>query len=300
MVFSPVGSPVDRWGPDPTEVAPLGLVKRLMRLFYVPARALGVTLGASLLLVASGRTAAAEGSEPRWCAPEVEVLTGEVCLYVPLQGAGRPTTVVIFLHSLVGRGTNWQWEQQRTMVQAADRHGFAVLMPRGRLGVGPGGAPDIWAWPTAQRTEAVHEPALVAEWASAREAAEKKLGRFERALVYGFSSGAYYAASLALRNPIGAQGYAVFAGGSGSKWKANGAKNVSNRPPVFVGYGTKDPSRRDPQAYARLLKELDWPHRLDAAPVGHTVTNEQLRRAFEFLTGAKEATKPRSKRNVSK
>src|SRR5687767_13743869 len=108
MVFSPVGSPVDRWGPDPTEVAPLGLVKRLMRLFYVPARALGVTLGASLLLVASGRTAAAEGSEPRWCAPELEVLTGEVCLYVPLQGAGRPTTVVIFLHSLVGRGTNWQ------------------------------------------------------------------------------------------------------------------------------------------------------------------------------------------------
>jgi predicted esterase len=261
-------------------------MKRLPRVFYAWRRQLGVTLGASLLLVASGRTAAAEGSEPRWCAPELEVLSGEVCLYVPQRGGGGPTTVVIFLHSLVGRGTNWQWEQQRTMVQSADRHGFAVLMPRGRLGVGPGGAPDIWAWPTAQRTEAAHEPALVAEWANAREAAEKKLGRFERVLVYGFSSGAYYAASLALRNPIGAQGFAVFAGGSGSKWKASGAKSISNRPRVFVGYGTKDPSRRDPQAYARLLKELDWPHRLDAAPVGHTVTNEQLKRAFEFLTGA--------------
>ena len=266
-----------------------GFMKRLPWLYYAWLRPLGVTVAASLVLASSSRTVAAEGSEPRWCAPELEVLAHEVCLYVPQRGEQKPTTVVIFLHSLVGRGTNWQWEQQRTMVQAADRHGFAVLMPRGRLGVGPGGATDIWAWPTAQRTEAVHEPALVREWTNAREAAEKRLGRFERTLVYGFSSGAYYAASLALRNAIGAQGYAVFAGGSGSKWKASGAKSITNRPPVFVGYGTKDPSRRDPQAYARLLKELDWPHRLDAAPVGHTVTNEQLRRAFEFLTRAPKA-----------
>src|SRR5262245_16661695 len=121
-------------------------MKRFPWLFYAWRRPLGVTLVASLLLVASSRVAAAEGSEPSWCAPELETLPNQVCLYVPRRGGDRPTTVVIFLHSLVGRGTNWQWEQQRTMVQDADRHGFAVLMPRGRLGVGPGGAPDIWAW----------------------------------------------------------------------------------------------------------------------------------------------------------
>src|SRR5262245_29070207 len=111
--------------------------------------------GASILLclAASSGAANAEGSEPRWCAPELETLVHDVCLYVP-RGEKSPKTVVIFLHSLVNRGTSWQWEQQRTMIQAADRHGFAVLMPRGRLGLGPGGAPDIWAWPTAQRTEA--------------------------------------------------------------------------------------------------------------------------------------------------
>jgi predicted esterase len=254
----------------------------------------GASIALGLLLVASSRVAVAEGSEARWCAPELETLANDVCLYVPARD-GRPTTVVIFLHSLVGRDTSWQWEQQRTMMQAADRHGFAVLMPRGRLGLGPGGAPDIWAWPTAQRTEAEVEPALVAEWAAAREAAEKRLGRFERSFVFGFSSGAYYAASLALRNRVGADGYALFAGGSGSRWKASRARDVSKRAPVFVGYGTKDPSRRDPQAFARLLKELDWPYRLDAAPVGHTVTHDQLRHAFEYLSGA-PPRKPASKR----
>jgi predicted esterase len=242
----------------------------------------------ALVLVAASSSAVAESAAPGWCAPETEALPAEVCLYVPKRGAERPTTLVIFLHSLVGRDTSWQWEQQRTMIQTADRYGFAVLMPRGRLGLGPGRKPDVWAWPTAQRTEADVEASLLAEWSAARALAEKRLGAFDRTFVYGFSSGAYYAASLALRNPVGADGFALFAGGSGSKWKAMNAKNVTKRPPVFVAYGTKDPSRRDPQAFAKLLKELGWPHRLDSARVGHTVTHEQLRHAFEYLNAAQQ------------
>jgi predicted esterase len=232
-------------------------------------------------VAALSSSAAAEEAGPRWCAPELDVLSHDVCLYAPK--GKKPSTVVIFLHSLVNRGTSWQWEQQRTMMQSADRHGFAVLMPRGRLGLGPGGKPDVWAWPTAQRTEAEVEASLVAEWTAARSEAEKRLGPFERAYVYGFSSGAYYTASLALRNRIDAQGYALFAGGSGSKWKASNARGVKDRARIFIAYGKKDASRRDPQAYAKLLKELDWPHRLDISNVGHTVTNEQLRHAFEYL-----------------
>jgi predicted esterase len=267
----------------------IGFMKRL----ETPLRRTGGSFGLlrngpaalALSLVCLCPTLAAEGAEPRWCAPETDTLAGEVCLYVPKRAKERPTVLVVFLHSLVGRGNSWQWEQQRTMVQAADRYGFAVLMPRGRLGLGPGRAPDVWAWPTAQRTEAEVESSLVAEWARARDAAEKSHGPFERTFVYGFSSGAYYAASLALRNPIDADGYALFAGGSGSRWKATNARSVEKRAPVFVAYGTKDPARRDPQAFAKLLKELAWPHRLDSARVGHTVTHEQLRRAFEYLSG---------------
>ena len=293
-----VGNLVAGRGPSPNRIRRFGIFQVLRVVKLAPFRRLGRAFGLALggvaaiygvLFAGSGREVLAGESEPRWCAPELETLAGEVCLYVPKHDAERPTNLVIFLHSLVGRGNTWQWEQQRTMVQAADRHGFAVLMPRGRLGLGPGGAEDVWAWPTAQRTEAAVEPSLVDEWKRARTAAEERHGAFERTFVFGFSSGAYYTASLALRNRIGADGYAIFAGGSGSKWKATNASSVTNRAPVFVAYGTKDPSRRDPQAFARLLKELDWPHRLDSAPVGHTVTHEQLRRAVDYLTAPPKA-----------
>jgi poly(3-hydroxybutyrate) depolymerase len=254
----------------------------------------GLGLAAAVTLsLATAEPERVDASEPRWCAPELEALAAEVCLYVPKKRPESPSVLVVFLHSLVGRGSSWQWEQQRTMMQTADRHGFVVLMPRGRLGLGPGGKPDVWAWPTAQRTEAEIEPSLVAEWQTARAVAEERLGRFERTFVYGFSSGAYYAASLALRNRIGADGYAIFAGGSGSRWKAASARSVTHRAPVFVAYGTKDPSRRDPQAFAKLLKELDWPHRLDSARVGHTVTHDQLRRAFDYLNARSQESSSR-------
>ncbi len=223
------------------------------------------------------------GAAPSWCAPELDVLSGDVCLATP-ERPSEPKTVVLFLHSLVSRNTSVQWEQQRTIARAARGHGMAALMPRGRLGLGPGGAPDVWAWPTAERTERAVEAELVAEWTRAREQAEERLGRFERVFVFGFSSGAYYAASLALRNRIGADGFGIIAGGSGAKWKARLARTVEHRAPIFIGYGTKDPARADPRGLARLLHKLAWPHRLEAKPVGHTVTNALLDDAFAYLT----------------
>jgi predicted esterase len=234
-------------------------------------------------LALAGAARADGGERPRWCAPEYEVLSGEVCLATP-ERPSEPKTLVLFLHSLVSRDTTWQWEQQRTIARAAKSRGMVALMPRGRLGLGPGAASDVWAWPTAQRTERAVEAELVGEWTRARAQAEERFGRFERVFVFGFSSGAYYAASLALRNRIGADGFGIIAGGSGSKWKAIEARSVEHRAPVFIGYGTKDPARADPRALARLLQGLNWPHRLDSARVGHTVTNAQLDRAFEYLT----------------
>ena len=77
---------------------------------------------ALVALVVASPSAVAESAEPRWCAPELEVLAGEVCLYTPRQAKERPTVLVIFLHSLVGRDTSWQWEQQRTMMQLSLIH----------------------------------------------------------------------------------------------------------------------------------------------------------------------------------
>jgi predicted esterase len=254
---------------------------------------------------------AAESEPPRWCAPELEALTDAACYASepapdasasaasPSAHATNPTaqvgvpsmapaphgTLVIFLHSLVGARSSWQWEQQRVMARAGRKLGFAVLMPRGRVGIGPRRAPDVWAWPTSPAMQEQHERALLDEWFTLKETLEARRGPFARVFVFGFSNGAYYAASLAVRAKLPVQGYGVFAGGSGSKYMRVLAGRTQERAPVFVGYGTKDPAHHDQEALVELLADFGWTHRSKAAPVGHMVTDDQLEAAFHFLQG---------------
>lgn len=223
-----------------------------------------------------------------FCAPELEALGGGACYVAPKKhAANEPKTLVLFLHSLVGARGNWQWEQQRTLARVGERSGMSVLMPRGRLGIGPGRKADVWAWPTSHASEQTVEPEIHAEWAELRKEVTRRHGEFERTFVMGFSNGAYYATSLAVRAQIDADGYAVFAGGSGSRWIAARARaTTKRRAPIFIGYGTRDAARHDARALANLLGRLKWPHRVRSADVGHTVTNDQLDRAVAFLKEA--------------
>lgn len=230
----------------------------------------------------------AEGGGDEFCAPELESLGGGACFFAPKQvKAKEPKTLVLFLHSLVGVRGRFQWEQQRTLARLGERTGISVLMPRGRLGIGPGRAPDVWAWPTSHAAEQTIEPELLAEWSELRKEVARRHGEFERVFVMGFSNGAYYATSLAVRAQIDADGYAVFAGGSGSRWIAARARaTTKGRAPIFIGYGTRDAARHDARALGQLLARLKWPHRVRSADVGHTVTNDQLDRAVEYLKQA--------------
>lgn len=266
------------------------LVTSLRRVFCCSALRYGAAIGVSALAVTRSAGAGSDNA-PRWCAPELEMVD-DACFF-GAEDRVEPTTrrtLVVFLHSLVGAGTQWQWEQQRALVRAARHNGFSVLMPRGRLGIGPGRAPDVWAWPTARETQRDVEDEIVAQWEKARTRIEGKRGPFDAWFVFGFSNGAYYAASLALRGRLDADGYGVFAGGSARRGAERRLGSVSHRPPIFVGYGEKDAAREDPKSLARALSRAGWPHVLEASRVGHTVTDRQLDRAFVFLT-AKSAPK---------
>jgi predicted esterase len=194
-------------------------------------------------------------------------------------------TLVLFLHTLVKADSSWQWEQQRTMWAAARKHGFSLLVPRGRRGIGPGRAPGVLAWPTSPRTQEGIEAELVSEWQQARAALEQRRGRpFARVWVFGFSNGAYYATSLAMRARFPVQGYGVFAGGAGSKYNQILGQQTLNRAPIFVGYGTKDPAQKDMRGLVTMLRKLGWSFRSHVQPVGHIVTFDQLRLAVRFLS----------------
>jgi predicted esterase len=248
-------------------------------------------VGVSIWLIAVPASAD-EPKQDSWCAPELEVLANSACGYLPERATAKaneaavPRTLILFLHSLVQARSTWQWEQQRTVLRIAKANGFAALMPRGRRGIGPGRLPDTWAWPTSATAQKEFEDELVAEWASARAELERRQeARFDRLYVFGFSNGAYYASSLALRGRLEeADGYAAFAGGAGGKYASLLGSRTSRRVPIFIGYGTRDPARNDMRKLAKTLSLLGWRHRVKAESVGHTVTESQLRHAIAYLS----------------
>lgn len=266
---------------------------------------LAASLGAVLPCAsraAQAESASAEALAERWCAPELDMLQETVCFFTPDasaeaavhtadDAAAAERTLVIFLHSLVGAGGNFRWQQQRLMARMASAYRFTALMPKGRPGVGPGRDPAVVAWPTASKLQEEHEDALIAEWMAAKAEAEKRSGPFQRVLVFGFSNGAYYATSLALRGRLEVDGYGVFAGGSGGKYLRLLAARAQRRVPIFVGYGTKDPAHRHQRALVALLRNIGWEHRFKADRIGHTVSDAQIRGALAFLRGRGGDTK---------
>jgi predicted esterase len=212
---------------------------------------------------------------PAWCAPETEALAGDICHVDHNEGDRR--TLVVFLHGVVPRASTWQWTQQRAIVREARYFHFAAIMPRAPA-VGPRGAGGF-AWPGA--ADADDDRARVDSWRQAQRLLETRAGRpFDEVFVVGFSSGAYYATSLALHDRAPADGYVLLAGGS----VAHADGDAHRHAPIFVGVSAKDrataPAAR---ALGRWLADRDWPHRVDEQPVGHMVSDLHVDRALAYL-----------------
>jgi hypothetical protein len=87
-----------------------------------------------------------------------------------------------------------------------------------------------------------------------------------------------------MRGRLPAQGYAMFAGGSGAPYLEHAGAKTQRRPPIFVGWGAKDRGHRDQVALARMLKRLRWPSQsLGARGAGHAMTDAQVAAAVRFL-----------------
>lgn len=228
-----------------------------------------------------------------WCAAEFETLPNDVCF----RDAGpSANTLVIFLHGVIKLGTTWQWTQQRAAARAAERNGFAVLMPRGRPDIASRAFAGHITWPTSQTAQRKVEDEIVEEWLTAKRLVEQRRGApFEKVFVFGFSNGAYYATSLAFRSRIPVDGYAVFAGGSAPPYLIKHPPRRSAQKPIYVGYGLKDRAHRDPEKLGKALRAIGWKSRAVArATVGHTMNDAQADEALKFLTeSSKSASLPR-------
>lgn len=231
----------------------------------------------------------AEAPKPAgWCAAELRTLPGEVCVFVPETPSRGPRTLIIYLHGVIQPDTNSQWNQQRGATRVGQKYGFSVIMPRGRRGIGPTTMEDWWTWPTGIDARIKWEEKLVAEWTAARAELEKEAGKpFERVYVFGFSNGAYYATSLAMRGRLDVSGYALFAGGSGAPYHETEARKTKRRVPISVAWGEGDPSHKKQEELAKLLRRLRWPFKaFGHRRAGHAMTDDEVEEALGFLGGS--------------
>ena len=199
-----------------------------------------------------------------WCGPDVSELSDHVCFFDGGVPPGGRRTLVIYLHGALAMTPGFQYLQQNAMALHAKRLNFTVVIPTGPTdGAG-------YVWPTSQGAQKDQEGGILAGIRRARSDVEKRLGHgFDETFVVGFSSGAYYASSLAVRSALDIDGYIVLAGGSG--W-VRSEKPGGKRAPVFVGVSAADPqTAAHSRAFAGSLAALGWPARVEERNAGHMV-----------------------------
>lgn len=197
-----------------------------------------------------------------WCAPETLTLSDHVCYAEGPPATPGRHTLVVYLHGALAETPGFAWLQHRAMAMHAKRLGFTVLLPTSPRSEGGR------VWPTSQAAQAAEEAAILQGLASARRALQARVGHgFDEVFVVGFSSGAYYASSLAVRGALDVDGYIVLAGGA--SWvKAAPRKRV----PIFVGVSAADPQTANhSRAFGGAIATLGFPHRVEERNVGHMV-----------------------------
>lgn len=171
------------------------------------------------------------------------------------------------------------------MARAAKAFHVTVIMPQAPYAAkGPQGMGAGFAWPTGHAAQEEHEARILSELTHARRELEAKAGRpFDDVFVMGFSSGAYYAASLALRGAANVDGYGLFAGGA-----ALGGASATTRAPIYVGVAAKDPTTaKGSRGLSGSLAAWGWPHLTDERAIGHMFDDVFVGHALTYLRRAK-------------
>lgn len=217
----------------------------------------------------------ADESKP-WCAPEVSELSDHVCFSEGGTPADGRRTLVVYLHGLLATTPGFQWLQQRAMAFHAKRLAFTVLLPT---------SPKVdraYVWPTSRAAQEQQEAEIVAGIQKARADLEQRLGHgFDEAFVVGFSSGAYYASSLAIRGVLDVDGYIVLVGGA--SWVRSEA-TATRRAPVFVGVSAADAQTAShSRAFAAALAGMGWPYRVEERNAGHMVDWAFMTHGIQWL-----------------
>jgi predicted esterase len=209
-----------------------------------------------------------------WCSDETEALPNGLC-YIDGGQKDESRTLVVFLHGMIGKDVDWQWLQERALTRQAKQSKFEAIFARAPLTSGG------YVWPGSLAAQETSEQELIDGWNEARAFLEKRNGRrYDKVFLMGFSSGAYFVSSLALRGRVDFDGYAVFAGGAGGL----AAPDVAHKAPVFVGVCAEDrQTASHSRGFGGALAARGWPHRVDEQPIGHMFGDVHVAHAIAYL-----------------
>lgn len=212
-----------------------------------------------------------------WCNDEVETLPNGLCYINGGQKDGR-RTLVVFLHGAIAKDVDWQWLQERALTRQAKQSHFEAVFAKAPLGAGG------YVWPGTASAQEASEQELIDGWNTARTFLEKRNERpYDDVFLMGFSSGAYFVSSLALRGRVKFDGYATFAGGAGGQ----AAPDVPFKAPVYVGVCADDrQTANHSRAFGGALAARAWPSRVDEQNVGHMFSDIHVAHAITYLRGA--------------
>lgn len=248
------------------------------------------TTASAKVLPTNVKTGVGANGKSSWCAPEIEALPNEVCYLdgsngkSKAAGASDKRTLVVFLHGAIAKNTTWSWNHERMILRVARAHGVEVIFPK---------SPQTEAgfvWPGTAQSQEAQEQALIDQWMGAKKVLEQRDGNkpFDEVFIMGFSSGAYFTSSLALRGRANVDGYAVFCGGQPAPAPAS---PVTRRSAVFVGVcGADETTAAHSRAYAGSLAAANIPRMLQDRYVGHGLDHVHFGSALAYL---RSMNKPR-------
>jgi predicted esterase len=227
--------------------------------------------------------AAKTKTPPSWCGPNIESVGENVCY---LDGGARTATrrtLIVWLHGVIAKNTNWSHNHQKMLLRVAKYNSVDVIFPQ---------APSTdggYMWPGTLASQQKVEQGLIDGWTAARKSLETREGRpYDEVIVMGFSSGAYFASSLAMRGRMDVDGYAVFAGGQPMP---AAAAPVERFAPVFVGVCADDETTAaHSRAFAGSLAAAGIPRAVSEQHVGHGLSEVHFASAISFV---RRAGKPR-------
>ena len=219
------------------------------------------------------------------CGEGLEPL-GEACLALP-SGANGDTSVVIYLHGMFPSDFPQQSLQgQRELAQMATARGFALLVPRGRLGLCDWKQEfhSWYCWPSTART-APMAAEITASWEPLWKALDEKLGRpsgdrGRRRFLLGYSNGGFFGSLLAARGDVSFDAYAIaHAGPVEPSWFD------PTRPVPVLLLSAEADNWQAPlmeELHARLY-EAGWAHEYRIRPGGHALTAGDIEDALSFF-----------------